>query len=412
MKLSYVIISFNRRQRLLETLPRLIRRTPLPQDQWETIVVDNASSDGTAAAVAQQFPQVKLIRNSRNEGMYARNRGIAQSQGQFVVTLDDDSYPANSQAIPAALKFMDAHPKVGAVTGRVVLPDGRQEAAALPSVFIGCAVCFRKSVLDRVGGFRREFFRQAEEYDLSFRIWGVGMRVERREEILFKHAKTADNTGRPAAVVQAMDLRNNLIIAQRFLPGELRRIYWEDWEQRYLALARHGGHRAAARKALRSAWWWRVRDRVMGGRMPLSPEAVDSIFGFRDQSAKIGAWARRGNIWRVVLAGLGKNMWASFNGCLSSGLQLRCVADENPAFDGLAYRGLPIVSNRRAFEGGGIDGVVVTNINPAQVEAHAAAVRRVFKGPILKLIEPSKPVVVTASKTTAAMATEARAQAA
>jgi len=409
MKLSYVIISHNRRQRLLETLPRLIRRTPLPADQWETIVVDNASADGTAEAVAQQFPKVKLFRNSKNEGMYARNRGIAQSQGQYVITLDDDSYPADSRTIPTALAYMDAKPAVGAVTGRVVLPDGRQEAPALPGVFIGCAVCFRKSILERVGGFRREFFRQAEEYDLSFRIWGAGSRVERREEILFKHAKTADTINRSAAMVQAMDLRNNLIIAQRFLPGDLRRIYWEDWELRYAALARHSGLRAAARKAMRSAWWWRLRDRVLGGRLPLPPAAIDSIFRFREQSAKIGAWARRENVWRVVLAGFSKNMWATFNGCLSSGLQLRCVADENPAFEGLEYRGLPIVPNRRAFEGGGIDGVVVTNVNAAQVEAQAAAVRRTFRGPILKLVEPSKPVAKPAAT---AKAPAPRAQAA
>jgi hypothetical protein len=76
------------------------------------------------------------------------------------------------------------------------------------------------------------------------------------------------------------------------------------------------------------------------------------------------------------------------------------VADENPAFDGLEYRGLPIVPYRRAFEGGGIDGVVITNVNPAQVDAQAAAIRRAFKGPILKLWEPSR------------LATQARANAA
>jgi GT2 family glycosyltransferase len=401
MKLSFVIISYNRRQRLLDTLARVVRRTLLPADQWEIIVVDNASSDGTPDAVAQYFPKVKLIRNSKNEGMCARNRGIAQATGQYVIALDDDSYPADGRTTSTALAFMDKNPAVGAVTGKVVLPGGGQEATALPGVFIGCAVCFRKAVLERVGGFRREFFRQAEEYDLSFRIWIDGFRVERREEIIFKHAKTADPDGRADAVVQAMDLRNNLIIAQRFLPGDLRRVYWEDWQQRYAAMARHGGNRAAARKAMRSAWLWRWRDMLGGGRMALPPAALESIFGFRRQSAKIGAWSRRANVWRVVLAGFSKNMWATYNACLSSGLQLRCVADENPAFEGLEYHGLPIVPNRRAFEGGGIDGVVVTNVNPAQVDAQAAAVRRAFKGPVLTLVEPGR-AVATATKAVAA----------
>jgi GT2 family glycosyltransferase len=399
MKLSYIIISYNRRERLLTTLGKLGKRTPLPAGEWETWVVDNASVDGSADAVAQQFPQVKVLRNSRNEGMYARNRAIARCEGQYVIALDDDSYPADGRSVSAMLAHMEANPTVGALTAKVLLPDGAQEAPALAGVFIGCAVCFRKSVLERAGGFRREFFRQAEEYDLSFRIWHDGSRVERRDDIIFKHAKTSDGVGRAASLVQPMDLRNNLIVAQRFLPDELRRIYWEDWQQRYMALARHGGYRSAALRALRSAWLWRVREKLLG-RLPLSPAALESIFGFRSQAALIGAWARRGSVWRVVLAGFTKNMWATYNACRCSGLQLRCVSDENPAFAGLEYRGLPIVSNRRAFEGGGIDGVIVTNVNPAQVDAQAASIRHAFKGPILKLWEPAR------------LATQARAHAA
>jgi len=399
MKLSYVIISYNRRERLLQTLARVVKRTPLPAGEWEVCVVDNASVDGSADAVAQKFSKVKVVRNSRNQGMYARNRGIAVCQGQYIIALDDDSYPADARSVSAMLEHMDANPAVGALTAKVLLPNGAQEAAALPGVFIGCAVCFRKSVLERVGGFRKEFFRQAEEYDLSFRIWHEGFRVERRDDIIFKHAKTSDSVGRAAALVQPLDLRNNLIIAQRFLPLELRRVYWEDWEQRYMALARHGGYQSAARRALWSAHRWRMRDYLLG-RLPLPPAALESIFGFRSQAARVGAWARRNTVWRVVMGGFTKNMWSTYNACRCSGLQLRCVADENPAFDGLEYRGLPIVPYRRAFEGGGIDGVVITNVNPAQVDAQAAAIRRAFKGPILKLWEPSR------------LATQARANAA
>ena len=62
MRLSYIIITYNRRDVLLKHLEQVYRNTPLPSGQWETWVVDNASTDASAEAVAQAFPQVHLIR--------------------------------------------------------------------------------------------------------------------------------------------------------------------------------------------------------------------------------------------------------------------------------------------------------------------------------------------------------------
>ena len=409
MKLSYVIISHNRRQRLLETLPRLTRRTPLPADQWETIVVDNASADGTADAVAQQFPQVKLIRNSKNEGMYARNRGIAQSQGQYVITLDDDSYPADGRTIPTCAGVYGRQACGGSGNGKGRIagwpPGGAGTAGRLhrmrglfSQVDPGSRGRIPAGVFPPGGGIRSELPHLGRRIARrTSRRHPLQARQNRRRHQPFGgdgpgdgFAEQSDYRAAFSAGRFAKDLLGGLGAA-------LRGTGAAQWSAR-------GGAQGDALGVVVA-----LRDRVLGGRMPLPPAAIDSIFRFREQSAKIGAWARRENVWRVVLAGFSKNMWASFNGCLSSGLQLRCVADENPAFDGLAYRGLPIVPNRRAFEGGGIDGVVVTTVNPAQVEAHAAAVRRTFKGPILKLVEPSKPIRIAA---TAATKAPARAQAA
>ena len=96
MKLSYVIVTYNRRDVLLSTLARLRTATPLARDRWETWVVDNASTDTTADAVALRHPEVQLIRNQRNEGMAGRNRAFAKARGEYVITLDDDSYPEES----------------------------------------------------------------------------------------------------------------------------------------------------------------------------------------------------------------------------------------------------------------------------------------------------------------------------
>jgi GT2 family glycosyltransferase len=386
VKLSYVIISYNRRAALLKTLARLKKVTPISSNQWETWVVDNASDDGSAEAVQQQFPQVNLIRNKRNQGMFARNHAFSQCAGKYIISLDDDSYPADTRAVSLMLSHMESNSSTGALVGKVVLPDGSLEGPALPGVLMGGASCLRKSVLEATGAFRKEFFRQAEEYDLSFRIWRAGWRVERDEQIIFRHEKVP-GAGRPSALVPKLDLRNNLIIAQRFLPEKYRQAYWDDWKQRYTALAEKKTSRLEIQKAIWSARFWRLRDAFFG-RQALDESAMENIFQFRHQAALIGDWARQNSVWRVVLADFGKNIYAAYNAANSCGLQLRCIADDNPAFSNFEYRGLPVVPTHDAFEGGGIDGVILTNINPAQIDARADHLTKIFSGPVLKLRQP------------------------
>jgi GT2 family glycosyltransferase len=388
VKLSYVIISYNRQETLLKTLARLKKITPLSSNQWETWVVDNASEDGSADAVQRKFPNVHLIRNKANEGMYARNHAFKQCSGKFIISLDDDSYPADTRSVGLMLSHMEANATTGALVGRVVLPDGSLEGPALPGVLMGGASCLRKSVIEATGGFRKEFFRQAEEYDLSFRIWRGGWRVERSEQVIFRHEKVA-GAGRPSALVPKLDLRNNLIIAQRFLPEKFRQIYWNDWKHRYAALASKKTSRVEIQKAILSAWAWRLRDAFFG-RPTLDDAAMENIFQFRQQANLIGQWARRNSVWRVVLADFSKNIYSAYNAAACCGLQLRCIADDNAAFEGVEYRGLPVVRTHEAFEGGGIDGVILTNINPAQVDARALHLSRVFHGPVLRLWQASR----------------------
>ncbi len=186
-----------------------------------------------------------------------------------------------------------------------------------------------------------------------------------------------------------MDLRNNLIIAQRFLPEKIRQTYWDDWKNRYAALARGKTSELEIQKAIWSARLWRLRDSFFG-RQCLDESALETIFQFRHQSTLIGQWARRNSVWRVVLADFSKNIYSAYNAANSCGLQLRCIADDNNAFNNWEYRGLPVVPTHQAFEGGGIDGVILTNINPAQIDARHQHLTRVFHGPVLKLWQPPR----------------------
>lgn len=379
MKLSYIIVTHNRREALLRTLWILHHSTPLAADQWEAWVVDNASTDGTVDAVRDKFPGVRVIRRPRNEGVWARSYAFGPAQGRYVVLLDDDSYPTDD-AVTRSMDYLDAHPRSAAVVGRVILPDGSLEACALPTVMLSGAVCIRRSVLTELGGFRPEFFRKAGEYDLSYRIWNAGYSIDRFEDVVYRHDKVM--TGRSAPFAHRMDLRNNLILVERYLPASLRRVFRQDIKQRYLAIARHAGCESAAKTALWEARAWRVREAVQG-RRTLSPSAVEAIFGLHYQARAIGIWAKQQKVERVAVADFGKNLYATCRGCVKAGLEISSIVDPNPAFEGLNYRGLPVTKDV-----GHVDGVVIANVNPAQVDRVYENVRSLFRGPILRLWHP------------------------
>ncbi len=384
MRVSYVLITHNRRQRLLQTLQRLVENTALSPDAWEAIVVDNASTDDTVAAVHDGFPQVSVISLPENEGMSARNHAFPVARGRYLVLLDDDSYPAPG-AIPAALNYLSRRPRVAAAVARVVLPSGAAEAPAFPCVLLGGASVVRKSVIDEVGGFAPEFFRQAEEYELSFRIWKAGYRIERFEDLIFYHDK---ETGGPrgTALTHRMDLRNNLILVERFFPRRLRSIYRHDWIRRDGNIALAAGHREAVSAALQEARSWAHHEALVG-RQTLDDKSLQSVLDLKGQAQAVAKWKANG-IERVVVADYSKNLHATWQACRDCGLQMLALSDDRAAFAGLNYRGVPILTPAAAIKLQP-DGVIISNVNPAQVDGHEQSIRRLFAGPVLRLWNPS-----------------------
>jgi GT2 family glycosyltransferase len=383
MKLSYVIVTRNRRDTLLRTLGLLEQNTRLPRHQWEVFVVDNASEDGTAEALAHRHREVAVISLPENEGVPARNHALAPATGQFIVFLDDDSYPLDD-AIPRSLAYLSRRPKTAALVARVILPDGAAEAPALPAITLGGATVLRRDAVMQVGGFAPEFFRQAEEYDMSFKLLRAGYRIERFEDIRFGHDKVA--SGRCSALTRRMDLRNNLILAERYLPRPMRRAYRHDWMRRYAALGLHEGHQDAITSAVREARIWARREATVG-RKPLDPATLESIFQWDFQAKAVAAWAQAKKIRRVAIADVGKNIFATWDACRRANLEIVAVLENGPAFSGSKYRGVPVLSDAAAGTDG-FDGIVLANINPAHVDGRARDLAARFPVPLLRLWEP------------------------
>ncbi len=120
--LSIIIVNWNSRELLQKCLSSIYDNTNMLT--IEVIVVDNASSDGSADMVAGRFPQVGLIRNKHNYG-FARgnNQGFLRSKGKYVLILNPDTEVVND-ALLKMVGYLKLNKEVGAVSGRLVYPDG------------------------------------------------------------------------------------------------------------------------------------------------------------------------------------------------------------------------------------------------------------------------------------------------
>lgn len=387
MKLSCIVTTRNNCPSLLATLDRLAEATGLPSHDQEIIVVDNGSEDGTAQALSRRR-DVRLISLAENEGVPARNLALARARGKYVAFLEDDIRPIG-RAIPQALAYLGRHASTAAIVARVMLPDGSADAPALPSVLMSGASVVRKSALDAVGGFAAEFFRQAADYELSFRLWGAGHGIQRFEDLQF--ARSRMPAIKTSSLTCRMDLRNNLILCERFLPRPLRQAYRHDWMRRYALLARQDSRGAAANTAVKESRIWARREAAVGRRL-LGADAIESIFGINVQRQTIATWARQNRIRTVCIADWGKNLYATWSACQSTGLTVHAILDHLPAFSGADYRNIPVLPDS-AVSPSAFDGILLSTVNPAQVNPRAAALEHRFGVPVLRLWEPTQLVV-------------------
>jgi GT2 family glycosyltransferase len=226
-RVSVVVLTYNRRAELLRTLERL---STLPE-QPPIVVVDNASTDGTAEAVAACFPRVEQVRCPRNLGAAGRNEGVVRVCTPYVAFCDDDTWWAPG-ALERAANLLDAWPEVGAVAARVLVgPEQREDptcafmarsplgSAGLPGPaligFMAGAVVMRVDAYRDAGGYEPRLFLGGEErllgLDLAARGWRM---VYVADVVTHHHPSRLRDAGRRSLLLQ----RNEVLIALLRLP--------------------------------------------------------------------------------------------------------------------------------------------------------------------------------------------------
>jgi len=210
MILSIVIVNWNTGKLLSDCLESIYANLPFSADQVETIIVDNASVDGSAQAAEACCPQVQVIYNTVNPGFgAANNQGLQQAKGRYALILNPDTLILPG-ALKAMLEFLEANPQVGAVGPRLHNPDRSLQYSCSPEptvktefqrlfhlggmradgyehmetwdcetphkvdVLLGACIMARMDALQALKGFEEAYFMYSEEVDLCRRLRTAG----------------------------------------------------------------------------------------------------------------------------------------------------------------------------------------------------------------------------------------------
>lgn len=392
LDVTFLISTHNRGQVLLDTLSR-IGQCGLAPSRFETIVVDNASTDGGPDLVAHWFSHVKLIRLPTNDGPCAKNEGLAIARGRFVVFLDDDSYPAPG-AIQRMIGHFDNDPSLGAATFTITLPNGHRECSAYPNVFIGCGTGFRREALEQVGGLPDDFFMAAEEYDLSLRLLDAGWNVRAFDDLHVTHLKTP--AARYPERIASLDVRNNLLLVARRFPLRWVLPFAWDWTKRYRLIAAANGRRRAHWRGLLSGLWNIVTNPK---RRPINDSTFETFTKMNETEQHL----RQIYPKRILFVDLGKNSLVYHRAARLQGITIVAIADAKLGGHGFRYRGVDIVLDDEAktldFEA-----VIISNLSPAHAKQRREYWRTLTDVPVIDLFEEAVASAEPAEKAVTSLA--------
>lgn len=225
MTLSIVVLCWNDVGVIRDCLHSIYANTRL--EDFEVIVSDNGSTDGSVEFIRNTYPAVQVIENGANlRFSKGNNVGIRLSKGRYVLILNPDTL-IHEGSLERWVDFADRHPEAGAFGCRVLNQDGSYQGSAQPFPSIGgelvgalylraltrflpflpsdtytrwngdsertidwqcgCCVMFRSDVLKRIGGFDERFFYYYEDVDLCNQVWKAGYTVRYTPEVTITH---------------------------------------------------------------------------------------------------------------------------------------------------------------------------------------------------------------------------------
>ncbi len=249
-EVTVIMVSYNTRDLTVRALETLLANAG--DVRMDVIVWDNASADGSAEAIAERFPSLRLVRSDKNLGFGMPHNILAEeidTEWMLLLNSDTETHPG---AVENLLAFARSHPEASIFGGRTVFPDGRlnptscwnrmtlwslfAEAVGLTRAFrqsrffnpegiggwqrdcvrevdlvTGCLFLLRTSLWHELGGFDRRYFMYGEETDLCMRAAARGHRLMITPESQIMHLGGASARNAASRVIQIMRSRASLV---------------------------------------------------------------------------------------------------------------------------------------------------------------------------------------------------------
>lgn len=259
--LSIIIVSYNTRSTTRKCLEVL--ECHRPTRSFEVILVDNASTDGSADMVERDFPWVRLVRLSSNKGFAGgNNEGIRRSAGRYVLLLNSDAFVGES-VIDSSIEYMEKNPSIGVLGCTLTGEDGSMQASArmLPCItnkvlsltglakrfprsrifgrvdytwwdhshplkvgwVVGAYFLIRREVLERVGMLDERYFLYFEEVDFCRAVATAGWDV-----VYYPHARVVHLGGQSIVTSGKNVSSSGRQLIEHRIKSELR--YYRKWD--------------------------------------------------------------------------------------------------------------------------------------------------------------------------------------
>lgn len=223
IKISIILVNYNGADVLTDCLNSVEKF--IPRYNYEIIIVDNDSQDNSIDIIENKFPNIKLIKLSKNIGFGSgNNAGAKVAKGEFLFLLNTDTI-ITSNILPHLIDLMEENPEVGIIGPKLLFPDGSFQISFSPKISIkgeieakklhsyaqspaklnllennfqqikevdivvGAAFFIRADLFHSLGGFDEKFFMYFEESDLCQRVKNAGYKVLYTPEVSLIHIR-------------------------------------------------------------------------------------------------------------------------------------------------------------------------------------------------------------------------------
>ena len=275
-KVAIITLNYNGKQDTLELLASL-KKLQITNYKLQTIVVDNASSDGSVSAIHKEFPEVQILQTGSNLGFSGGyNKGIEYAQiwgADLFLIINNDTLFRDENLISELIKTLKSDPKIGLVSPKIYFAHGHEfhkekyeledfgkviwfaggsfdwdniaskhrgidevdrglyDGVLEQEIFSGACVLIKKEVFEKVGYFDEKYFLYFEDSDFAKRAIKAGYKIYYNGKVSIAH-KVSQSTGLGSIVTDYYHTRNRLIFGfeygrKRTKFALLRQTFWQ-----------------------------------------------------------------------------------------------------------------------------------------------------------------------------------------